>query len=136
MFFSVLVTLFYLTLAHAAAPPGSLTELRHARAHSYSDDYAFSPEDGWTTLTASDEPYKYPNDTQAASHAKAFPSKDHASPKNHASRGLLSRGLEKISTSLKSIMKGLHGMGQPQDVVVTWCVYSSLYELVGLTVRI
>ncbi|KZV69194.1 hypothetical protein PENSPDRAFT_633349 [Peniophora sp. CONT] len=117
MLFSVLPAFLFLTLAHAAAPSGSLNDIRHARAHSYSDDYAFSPEDGWTTLTASDEPYKYPNETQAMPHAEAVPDE---SSKDPASGGLLSRGLEKITTKLKSITKGLHGMGQPEDVVVTW----------------
>lgn len=120
MLLSTLAALCSLTLVRAAAPSGSSAELRHARSHSYNDDYAFSPEDGWTTLTASDEPYKYPNETQISPHAEAAPSKAPAPSEDLISPGILSRGLEKISTSLKSIMKGLHGMGQPQDVVVTW----------------
>lgn len=125
MLFSVLTALVSLTLAHAASPSGDVAELRHARSHSYEDDYKFSPEDGWTTISAGDEPYKYPNDTQVTSPAHSAP-KAHAPSKDHAPAGLLSRGLDKISTSLKSIMKGLHGEGDPQDVVVTWHVLLSL----------
>ena len=121
MFFAFTI-LASLTLVHAAAPPEEITELHRAQSHSYSDDYKFSPEDGWTTLTASDEPYKHPNDTLASSLAAAPENRD---AKDHDTRGLVSRGLEKISTSLKSIFKGLHGEGEPEDVVVTWCVPSS-----------
>ncbi|VDC02558.1 unnamed protein product [Peniophora sp. CBMAI 1063] len=119
MLFSILAALVSLTLIRAAAPPEDIAGLRHARSHSYDDDYAFSPDDGWTTISAGDEPYKYPNETMATSPAASAP-KAHTPSKDYTSRGLISRGLDKISTSLKSIMKGLHGEGEPQDVVVTW----------------
>jgi hypothetical protein len=95
--------------AHTDAPP-SLIERRYARAHSLGDDYIFNPRDGWTNVTTSNLLYKY-----------ATPRADDVGPHiDTAADGLVARGVQALSDTLKSLFKGLKGTGKPEDVVITW----------------
>lgn len=93
--------------------PRSITESRYTTAHSLTDDYVFDPRDGWQTANVTDLPYKYGR-SLGAEHPEeaAFLQRRKSSPIGDA--------ISMVAGTLNKALKGLKGLGHPEDAVITW----------------
>ncbi|KAI0049633.1 hypothetical protein FA95DRAFT_1581680 [Auriscalpium vulgare] len=85
----------------------SLEQLKYSRAHSLGDHYAFDARDGWHAVNVSNLPYKY----GPAAHAGRSKRDKKAASKSIG---------DSIGGAVKNAVKGLKGIGRPEDVTITW----------------
>ncbi|KAF8913806.1 RlpA-like double-psi beta-barrel-protein domain-containing protein-containing protein [Gymnopilus junonius] len=98
---------------HSTSVTAAVSESRYSKAYSLGDNYVFDSREGWQSINATDLNYKY---------RRNLPETYEQSPvlerstehKNKSSIG------EAISGVLKSVFKGLKGLGKPESVTITW----------------
>lgn len=108
----IALALFIVSLLAVSASATSVTravaESRYSHAHSLGDSYSFDPRDGWHSVNVSNLPYKYePRALEPRSARKK--------PKGKGKLG----GLGKL---VSASLKGLKGIGKPQEVKITWWI--------------
>jgi len=96
------------------ASASAVTLRKYTRAHELADDYSFDPRDGWMPLNFTDEPYKYDTDTGGELEARSGKKRKAKGNKSSSTLGGV------IGGAVKSIFKGLLGVGKPDPVTVTW----------------
>jgi hypothetical protein len=116
----------------ATASKGTLhavSRSMYSRAHSLGDSYKFNPRDGWQHVNVTNLQYKYtpsysPNlDQQSNSLEKRESSKsrnNQTKKQKHSGKGASIGG--SIKHILGSVWNGLKAIGQPEPVIITWCI--------------
>ncbi|KXN83718.1 hypothetical protein AN958_00860 [Leucoagaricus sp. SymC.cos] len=94
------------SVAGKPTPANTIGMQKYTRSHSFGDNYAFDPQDGWQIVNVTNLQYKYRRDFNGEKHE--------ASPKHHTGVGGAIQG------ALEDVWNGLRGIGVAQDVTITW----------------
>ncbi|KAJ6509939.1 Non-catalytic module family EXPN protein [Mycena vitilis] len=87
----------------------AIAKSKYSESHSLGDSYTFDPRDGWQTLNASSEHYKYRRESTKKQKTAV------AKPK---SGGNTLSGI--VAQAFGAVWHGLQGKGLPKKVTVTW----------------
>lgn len=96
---------------HSASVAAIVSESKYSRAYSLGDDYDFDPREGWQSINATDLNYKYRRGLRTTEDSMLERSTEQKSKSSIS---------EAISGVLKSVLKGLKGIGKPEPVTITW----------------